>query len=200
MITGEGAYPFFQNPNQSQKPFIVEKSSKSVFGSPYAEDYYRNKTFQADNRGLLRSNTNESYYTNNVGGDRVISYPNRYVTMDTLGYSQGRQSFPVRVVEKNVADGFGGSYEVNEFDATREQVPSLIRSMKNQTQQSNKEKVAANKRKVEANKKKVEENRKKVIENQKKALGLKYKAGGSSTSRVPDFANDPAVNASVFAL
>jgi len=189
-----GIYPIptTTSNRKSNKPIITEKGGKSVIGSPYADDYYRFKEYQADNKGKLRSAQHESYYTNNVGGDRVISYPERYVTMDTLGYSQGRENFPVRVVEKNIASGFGGSYDVNEFEATRAQVPSLIKSMKNQTGLSNKEKVAANAYKVEQNRKKVEANKEKVRENQRKVLGLEM--GGNFTSQL-DFANDPRFQA-----
>ena len=187
--TPEGNYPIPTSTSnrQTNKPIITEKGSKSVLGAPYADDYYRFKTYQADNRGKLRSAMNESYYTNNVGGERVLSVPNRYVTMDTLGYSQGRQSFPVRVVEKNIADGFGGSYAVNEFDATREQVPSLIKSMKNQTSQTNAEKVKVNADAVHKNALKVEANRRKVLklapltdyEKQQILAGKEFAYGGS---------------------
>jgi hypothetical protein len=187
--TPEGNYPIPTSTSnrQTNKPIITEKGSKSVLGAPYADDYYRFKTYQADNKGKLRSAMNESYYTNNVGGERVLSVPNRYVTMDTLGYSQGRQSFPVRVVEKNIADGFGGSYAVNEFDATREQVPSLIKSMKNQTSQTNAEKVKANAEAVHQNALKVEVNRRKVLklapltdyEKQQILAGKEFAYGGS---------------------
>lgn len=186
-VTPEGAFPVYGN-----KPFIIEKSSKSVLGSPYMDDYSRFKTYQANSEGTLESKTDESYLTRNIGGDRVYSYPNRYVRMDTLGYSQGRQEFPVVVTEKNIADGFGGSYDVNRFNATREQVPALIRSMKNQTSQTNAEKVKANTEAVHKNALKVEKNRRKVLKlsplsqyEEEQILKGNYENGGAIPSYEP---------------
>jgi len=188
-VTPEGAFPIYES---NTKPFIVEKSSKSVLGSPYVDDYGRYKTYQANSKGILESKSDESYRTRNIGGDEVISYPDRYVRMDTLGYSQGRQNFPVVVTEKNIADGFGGSYDVNRFDATREQVPSLIRSMKNQTFQTNAEKVKANADAVYKNALKVEANRRKVLKlapltdyEKQQILKGNYENGGSIPSYQP---------------
>lgn len=187
-ITPEGAFPIYES---NTKPFIVEKSSKSVLGSPYVDNYGKYKTYQANSEGILESKSDESYRTRNLGGDEVVSYPDRYVRMDTLGYSQGRQEFPVVVTEKNIADGFDGSYDVNRFNATREQVPALIKSMKNQTSQTNAEKVKANDNANYVNALKVEANRRKVLgleplSSYEKELILKgnkgykdYKYGGS---------------------
>lgn len=141
------------------------------------------KQFAADKKGKL-STTTTSYKSGvTVGGLEVPYFPSRRTTLDTTGYSSGRQEFPAKVGvnDGHMQIGYANPYSETTVYVPRKDVPKVIANMKKGTGPDLVKKNTANKAKVAANKAKVEANAKKVAANAAKYK--KSKVGGPVKSK-----------------
>jgi len=135
---------------------VKEYSSKTANYNFAGKNYPTTKSFKATKSGKLTSYTkSEQPYTN--GPIKNVGSTKRYTTtsIDTTGFSKGKQSFPAKQTKYNPFNSEGVAsdlYPANtkSFDVPRNKVKKTIKEMKSNTGMLQKEKAAKLKQKPKA--------------------------------------------------
>jgi len=140
--------PAAKKPTYSHKYWDVKRSE--------GETDLHNRTYFANKKGVVRSTSHGLVHTRNVGGDRVVSLPSKYTSIDTTGYSKGKKEFTIKQKKTDPSDGVGdrgrGMRSYTSWTIPRSKVKSTLNTMKKGTGMLAKE--AAQKKKKTTSKKK----------------------------------------------
>lgn len=117
--------PAAKKPTYSHKYWDVKRSKD--------ETDLHNRTYFANKKGVVRSTSHGLVHTRNVGGDRVVSLPSKYTSVDTTGYSKGKKEFTVKQKKTDPSDGMEGKKTYNSWTIPRSKVKSTLNTMKKGT-------------------------------------------------------------------
>jgi hypothetical protein len=148
-----------------KKPAAKKTTKKPAAKKPtYSHNYWdvkrsknetdlHNRTYFANKKGVVRSTSHGLVHTRNVGGDRVVSLPSKYTSIDTTGYSKGKKEFTIKQKKTNPSDGMEGSKSYTSWTIPRSKVKSTLNTMKKGTGMLAKEAALKKKKKTTTKKK-----------------------------------------------